>query len=195
MRVAVAQFGPRVSPRFDHARVYLVATLADGTVVQQEEVWAKGLACVERVAMLAKEGVDALICGGIDDASARDLVSRGIEIYSSISGNIEDALSCFLRGELESGMMLGTGGRCCGRWRSRAGLGRAWGEEASFGREGAALGRSGVGRGSGRQMSPRGRRRDGQGGGRVAGGSGRKQGRGRGPRGPRQGGDPNASRR
>ena len=189
MKIAIAQFGARVSPRFDHAQAFVVVTLKDGEGPERRELWAKDLAPRERVTMLAGQSVGALICGGIDEMSAGQLTTLGIDVYSSITGGIEDALACFLRGELEQGMMMGNDGRCCGRWRSRAGARQIWG-----GAPGSADGEMGVqgnerGQGAGRGRS------EGRGAGRSGRSCGRGQGQGRGRRGSREGGGSNASGR
>jgi len=134
MKVAIAQFGRRVSPRFDHAQVFLVVKLDNGEVQDRVEVWTRGLSGRGRVAMLVDLRVNSLICGGVDDGSAEQLCAHGVAVYSSITGGVEDVLSCFLRGDLQQGMMLGEDGRCCGLWSSRAGVHAEGGEANASGR-------------------------------------------------------------
>ena len=66
---------------------------------------------------LIEIGVDILICGGIDETSAWKLQFHEVKLYAWVTGEAEDALSCFLRGELESGVMIAADGHRCGMWK------------------------------------------------------------------------------
>ena len=116
MKVAMALFGTRVSPRFDCAPGFEVIEISDGDISARTHLDTRGMAIPDRLKKLAELGVETLICGGIDARSAEQLEFSGIKIYSWVTGEAEDALSCLLEGQLESGLMMGEGGRCCGRW-------------------------------------------------------------------------------
>ena len=124
MRIAVPLFGTRVSPRFDCAMTFLVAGVDEGEIVERSQIAAEGRTPRDRVAWLLALGVDTMICGGIDMHSAQLLDLNGITAYSWVTGEAEDALRSVAEGSLEPGMMMGPGGRCCGRWRFRGGRGR-----------------------------------------------------------------------
>ena len=121
MRIAIPVFGTRVSPRFDCAQEFLLIDIDDGTVARKERFGVGNAVPLERVRTLAGLGVEAIVCGGIDIFSAQQLAAHGIRAYSWVTGEAEDALRCFLLGELTPGTMIGPGGRCCGRWRFRGG--------------------------------------------------------------------------
>ena len=123
MKVAIAVFGTRVSPRFDCAPAFRVVETDDGRILSSEDVSAEKWSVWDRIKNLSDSDVEVLICGGIDGFSAQQISGRGIRIHSWITGEIEDALSCLLRGELESHLMMGPGGRCCGRWQFGRGRG------------------------------------------------------------------------
>ena len=127
MIVAIPVFGARVSPRFDCAQSFLVVEVADGQVLNERHVAAVNWTHQERAEKLAELGVDTVICGGIDMHSARGLALRRIQVYCWVTGEADDALRCFLRGEMQSRLMVGRGGRCCGRWRFGGGRRRAGG--------------------------------------------------------------------
>lgn len=149
MKIAIPIFGTRVSPRFDYAREFLLSKTANGMVIEREELPAEGLTALTRVRMLLELGVDTLICGGIDRISSQQLSFSGIRIYSWVTGEAEGALNCFLRGELEPGIMLDSNGRRCGRWRfkgeprpdSHLGRGKGRGKSRGQGKK-AGRGRS-----------------------------------------------------
>jgi predicted Fe-Mo cluster-binding NifX family protein len=141
-KIAIPLFNERVSPRFDCAQSFLLVETEDRRIVESEEVRTGQLSTMERVGKLSDLRVDALICGGIDEVSARRLVHKGIRIYAWITGMARDALISFLNGDLESGIMVGAGGHRQGRWRLK-GKGPHRGE--GRGKPGAGRGRGGGG--------------------------------------------------
>ena len=46
--------------------------------------------------------MDVLICGGIQDRIEDIIRASGIQVHSWVSGNVEDLIVSFLRGELVS---------------------------------------------------------------------------------------------
>jgi len=133
MKIAIALFGTRVSPRFDCAPAFRVIETDDGEILNSEDISAEKWNVWDRIKKLNELSVEILICGGIDGFSAQQISGHGIRIYSWITGKAADALTCLLRGELESGFMMGPGGRCCGRWR----FGRGHGGGRARGRQGS----------------------------------------------------------
>jgi len=117
MKIVIPLFGNRISPRFDCAQRFLLCMVKNDEVIERHELPAEGLPALVRVGKLFKLGVDTLICGGIDRISDHQLRRHGIRIYAWVTGEAEDALNCFLSGGLEPGIMVGSGGRRCGRWR------------------------------------------------------------------------------
>ena len=117
MKVAIALFGTRVSPRFDCAPAFRVIEANNGTITGEQTLNAETWNAVDRINKLRELGINVLICGGIDMFSAQKLNHCNVTTYSWITGEAKDALECLLRGELQPGFMMGPGGRCCGRWR------------------------------------------------------------------------------
>lgn len=93
VKVAVATFGERVSPRFDCAQTFLVATLDEGRFSQRQQLFASGWGTNERINRLVALGVDAVVCGGVDRRSAELLEAAGIKVYARRTGNIDDVLT------------------------------------------------------------------------------------------------------
>lgn len=123
MKIAIALFGTRVSPRFDCAPVLRVVETDNGEILNIREISLEECNVMDRIKKLEELGIDALICGGIDVFSSGRLNFSRMKVYSWITGGADDALSCLLKGQLESGFMMAPGGRCCGRWRFRGGRG------------------------------------------------------------------------
>jgi len=130
MRIAIPLFGTRVSPRFDCATELLVIDEEGGRVVQRERAEIGHFRPFERVGRLAALGVGVLICGGVSGFVVHQLMATGIHVYAWVTGEAEHALSCYLSGRLESGVMTGPGGPC-GRWRlgRRGQCGQRWAAE------------------------------------------------------------------
>ena len=126
MTIVFPLFGSRVSPRFDCAPAMLLVTAAGGEVTGREIVSMEGRNSLDRVNWLCQQSVDVIICGGISCFTMRMLTDRGLRVYPWVTGDIDDALRLFLRGQLQSGLVIGPGGsrrrwRCRGRGRGFSG--------------------------------------------------------------------------
>jgi len=100
MLLAIPLFGPRVSPRFDHAQRLMLVTLEDDRVTAREEVLLGPLAGWQRVEKLKDLGVDLVICGGIDKESACRLNEYHIRVIPLMSGEAIRVLRDFKAGRL-----------------------------------------------------------------------------------------------
>lgn len=101
MRIVVPTFGDRVSPRFDCAASFLVATLDSGRISDRLVLNASGWTPHDRINRLIALGVDAVVCGGIDRWSAESLRSVDIAVYRRVAGTVQESLDALARGELE----------------------------------------------------------------------------------------------
>lgn len=101
MLLAIPLFGPRVSPRFDHAQRLMLATLEKGRVTSREEILLEPLAGWQRVEKLKDLKVDIVICGGIDRESACRLGEYHIRVIPLVSGEAARVLRDFKAGRLE----------------------------------------------------------------------------------------------
>jgi len=148
MKIAIPTFATRVSPRFDCAQFVLVVTINEGRAPERQELAASDWALHERINRLLELGVDTVICGGIDRWSAASLQSAGVTVYGWVTGEVEDALSALLQGDLDAEAAMGGSGRCaCRRFPGD--------EEAGTGPPGPGQGN--IGRGGGRRRRGGGR--------------------------------------
>ena len=140
MRLAIPTWQGRVSPVFDSAQRLLIVDAADGSETgRSEEGLGSGL-LPQRVARLKELGVDVLVCGAISRPLAGMIAASGIVLVPFISGECDEVLAAYLRGEIPSPQFLMPG--CCGQ-------GRGW-RHRGRGRGGRGLGR-GSGMGPGRR--------------------------------------------
>jgi len=114
MKIAIPIFGNRISPRFDFSPEIWVIELEKGEVVRQEKLPTGNLNLPQRLEQVTSNGVDKVICGGIDGFSLNQLGNRGIEVVYDIMGEAEVAFNLFMRGRLRQGF-------CCER-RGRKGF-------------------------------------------------------------------------
>ena len=106
MRVAIPVFENRISPRFDCAPAFLLYDVAGERVAAQKEIACSGWNDTERVSQLKGLGVNTLICGGLPNYLLVNLVNNGIKVIPWVAGNAGAAIDLFLRGKLDSGMVI-----------------------------------------------------------------------------------------
>jgi len=106
IKIAVPVFENRISPRFDFALGFGLYDVEDERITSSREISCEGWSDVERVARLKGFAVDVLICGGLPGYLQNILMNSGIKVIPWIAGNVSDALSLFLRGQLISGMVI-----------------------------------------------------------------------------------------
>ena len=116
MRVAIPIFQSKISPRFDSTQEFVLLEIEKSKVTKREDIPTRGWSLSAKLKQMVDLGVDTLICGGIDLESMQQLSFSGIKVYSWITGEVEDVVTCFLNRGLESGVILGARGRRKGRW-------------------------------------------------------------------------------
>ena len=119
MKIAIPAFHSKVSPRFDTAQELVLLEVIDGNVINRERQPLQAHSAAGKIRKLLEQGVDTLICGGIDRLSRQQIGFNHIDVYSWVTGEIDDAVSCFLCDGLNSGTILGRNGEKEGRWQFR----------------------------------------------------------------------------
>jgi predicted Fe-Mo cluster-binding NifX family protein len=89
-----------------------------GEVVSQEKLPTANLNLPRRLEQITSNGVDKVICGGIDGFSLNQLGSKGIDVLEDVIGEAETAFDLFMRGRLRPGFCCERRGgrRMCG-WK------------------------------------------------------------------------------
>ncbi len=119
MKIAIPAFHSKVSPRFDTAQELVLLEVIDGAVMNRKRQPLHAYSAAGKIKTLLEQGVDTLICGGIDRLSRQQIGFNNIEVYSWVTGEIDDAVSCFLGNGLHSGTIFGNNGKKEGRWQFR----------------------------------------------------------------------------
>jgi predicted Fe-Mo cluster-binding NifX family protein len=119
MKIAIPIFENRISPRFDFSPEMWVIEVEGGKVVGQEKFPTTNLSLPQRLKQITSNGVDKVICGGIDGFSRDQLGSRGIGVVQDVIGDAEIVIDLFMEGRLRPGL-------CCERRGGRQFCG--WGK-------------------------------------------------------------------
>ncbi len=103
MKVAIPRFGESVAPCFEYSATIAIFTIRRGKVVEQRDFVLRSREALDRFRLLRDQGVDTLICGGVQDFFEDMLTEHGIRVLSWVSGSVDDLLERFLKGTLEPG--------------------------------------------------------------------------------------------
>ncbi len=107
MRIAVAYDEGNVFQHFGHTEKFKVYEVKDGKVVSSSIIGSNGTGHGALAGLLNEKGIDVLICGGIGGGAQAALSEKGIELCAGASGNADEAVNAYLRGEL-----INTGANC-----------------------------------------------------------------------------------
>ena len=107
MRIAVTYENGNVFQHFGHTEQFKVYEVEDGKVVSSKVIGNDGQGHHALAVLLADKGVDVLICGGIGGGAVDALTAAGVDLCAGQSGNTDEVVEAYLRGELES-----TGANC-----------------------------------------------------------------------------------
>ena len=107
MRIAVTHDNGEVFQHFGHSEEFKVYEVEDGAVQSSEVIGSNGSGHGALAALLADKGIDVLICGGMGGGAQNALEEAGIELCAGASGNADEAVAAYLRGEL-----VNTGANC-----------------------------------------------------------------------------------
>ena len=107
MRIAVTYENGQVFQHFGHTEEFKVYEVEDGKIVSSQVVGSDGKGHGALAGLLNDKGIDVLICGGIGGGAQAALSERGIELCAGASGDADEAVAAYLRGEL-----VNTGANC-----------------------------------------------------------------------------------
>ncbi|HUL36686.1 MAG TPA: NifB/NifX family molybdenum-iron cluster-binding protein [Thermodesulfobacteriota bacterium] len=108
MKIAIPIFENRISPRFDFSPEMWVIEVEGGKVVGQEKLSAANLNLPQRLEQITSNGVNKVICGGIDGFCRDQLGRRGIDVVQDVIGDADIVFDLFMEGRLRPGL-------CCER--------------------------------------------------------------------------------
>ena len=101
IRVAIPIFKQRVSPVFDSCTRVLLVDIEDDREVDRKEIYLDALSLNERVKILCKSNVTAVVCGGISGVLEKMLTGAKIELIGDITGRVDQVLRAYLTHRLD----------------------------------------------------------------------------------------------
>jgi predicted Fe-Mo cluster-binding NifX family protein len=106
-KILVTLHHDEVAPRFDLASEVLLVTVdADNREVRRQELVLANASADDLCDLILDREVAVLITGGMEEEHYHYLRWKRLAVIDGVAGLAEDALSRFLRGELESGDIL-----------------------------------------------------------------------------------------
>src|SRR4030043_574294 len=118
MKIAIPLCGNRISPRFDFSPEMWIIDVEGGKVVGQEKRPTANLNLPQRLEQITSNGVNKVICGGMDGFCQNQLGSRGIDVVQDVIGEAEIVFDLFMRGRLRPGLCCeGRGRRSFCGWK------------------------------------------------------------------------------
>ena len=102
MKIAVTYDNGNVFQYFGKSESFKVYEVENGQVVSSEVIGSNGTGHGALAGLLAEQGVDVLICGGIGGGAQAALAEAGVELCSGAQGDADAAVEAYLKDELTS---------------------------------------------------------------------------------------------
>ena len=133
MKIAATYENGNIFQHFGRTEFFKVYEVEDGKIVSSEVIGSDGIGHGALAGLLAGHDIQVLICGGLGGGALNALTNAGIEVCAGASGNADEAVEAYLRGDLvDTGANCdhhhhgegedheccgghGEGGGCCGR--------------------------------------------------------------------------------
>ena len=107
MKIAVTYENGNIFQHFGRTEYFKVYEVQDNKVVSSEVVGSDGIGHGALTGLLADHDIQVLICGGLGGGALNALTGAGIQVCAGASGNADEAVEAFLRGDL-----VDTGANC-----------------------------------------------------------------------------------
>ncbi|MBO7709110.1 MAG: NifB/NifX family molybdenum-iron cluster-binding protein, partial [Lachnospiraceae bacterium] len=102
MRIAVTYENGSVFQHFGRTEQFKVYDIEDGKAAASEVIGSDGIGHGALAGLLSERKIDVLICGGLGGGAQAALAQAGVEVISGASGDADEAVAAYLRGELEN---------------------------------------------------------------------------------------------
>lgn len=102
MKIAVTYENGKVFQHFGKTESFKIYEVKDNQIVSSEVISSNGSGHGALAGLLAEQGIDVLICGGIGGGAQAALADAGIELCAGAQGDTDQAVEAYLKGELVS---------------------------------------------------------------------------------------------
>ena len=100
MKIATTYENGNIFQHFGRTEYFKVYEVEDGAIVSSEVIGSDGIGHGALAGLLANHDIQVLICGGLGGGALNALTNAGIEVCAGASGNADEAVAAYLRGEL-----------------------------------------------------------------------------------------------
>ena len=100
MKIAATYENGNIFQHFGRTENFKVYEVEDGKVVSSEVIGSNGIGHGALAGLLANHDIQVLICGGLGGGAMNALANAGIEVCAGASGNADEAVEAYLRGDL-----------------------------------------------------------------------------------------------
>ena len=100
MKIAVTYENGSIFQHFGHTEQFKVYDIENGAVTAGAVMSTNGSGHGALAGILKKNGIDALICGGIGGGAKNALAAAGIQLYGGASGDADAAIAALLADKL-----------------------------------------------------------------------------------------------
>jgi len=102
-------FGDDVAPRFDLATEVIITSGDDSNSDRDQQIIVLPQPSAEQLChLILTEGIETVICGGIEEEYFRYLVWKKVKVLDSVIGTWKAALNQYFRQGLQPGEILST---------------------------------------------------------------------------------------
>lgn len=134
MKIAVTYDNGTVFQHFGKTKSFKIFDVENGAIVSSEVIDAKESGHSALAGLLAEEGVDVVICGGIGEGAQQALAQANIKVCAGVEGDVNQVAEQYVDGTLECttdgtcdhhGEHCGNHeeGGCCGHGEEESGCG------------------------------------------------------------------------
>ena len=102
MKIAVTYENGNVFQHFGRTEQFKLYEIQEGKILSEEIIGTNGTGHEALAGVLAAQGVVLVICGGLGGGMQSALDAAGIAVISGASGDADEAVAAFLRGELDT---------------------------------------------------------------------------------------------
>lgn len=103
MRIAVCYDNGNVFQHFGKTENFKIYDVEDGKILSSEVMSCGDTGHEALAGLLADNGVEVVICGGLGGGAQAALAEAGVEVFSGAEGDTDDAVRSYLDGTLVSG--------------------------------------------------------------------------------------------
>lgn len=109
MKIAVTTENNKICGHFGHAKNFSVFTVAGGEIISRYELNPQGNHCSSMPDFIKENEIEVVITSGMGQGAVDGLKNHGIESFSGVEGDPEEAVKKYISGELKN-----AGANCIG---------------------------------------------------------------------------------